>query len=213
MGLYAVKPAFRRILEGLIPFLRPVHPDVLTWGALGCSVVSAALFSFAATHRGLFLVIPFLLFLRIVLNALDGLLAQATGKARPAGEVLNEATDRLSDAALLLGVAYSPLSSPAWGLPAVAAVLFSSYVGVLGKVVGVGRQYGGILDKADRMLWLGAACVAAFFLGDVTLCRLPGGWVVGLFDGLLGLFALLGAATALQRVLRIRALLSGRVNR
>lgn len=208
MALYAVKPAFRRCLESLIPFLRPVHPDVLTWGALVCSVVGGILFSFAVARRWLFLVIPVLLFLRIALNALDGLLAQATGKARPAGEVLNEATDRLSDAALILGVAYSPLSSPAWGLPALAAVLFSSYAGVLGKVVGVGRQYGGILDKADRMLWLGAACVAAFFLGDVILFRLPDSNGVRLFDGLLGLFALLGAATALQRLLKIRALLS-----
>ncbi len=194
-----------------MPVLKPIHPDVLTWGALGCSVASAVLLSFAQVNRWLFLVIPMLLFFRIALNALDGLLAQATGKARPFGEVLNEATDRLSDIAILLGIAYSPFSSIRWGMSAVAAVLFSSYIGILGKAVGAGRQYGGILGKADRMLWFGVACVAAFFVGNPALFRWPGGPSVELFDGLLALFASLACATSIQRVWAIHRILSRRI--
>lgn len=208
MALYDVKPQFRKALSRLLPVLKPIHPDVLTWGALGCSVASAVLLSFAQVNRWLFLVIPMLLFFRIVLNALDGLLAQATGKARPFGEVLNEATDRLSDIAILLGIAYSPFSSIRWGMSAVAAVLFSSYIGILGKAVGAGRQYGGILGKADRMLWFGVACLIAFFIGNATLFRLPGGYSVELFDGLLALFTPLACITAAQRVAAIHAILS-----
>jgi len=210
MGLYDIKPAFRQFLSRFLPWLRPIHPDVLTWGALGCSVASAVLLFFAKTNRWLFLVIPLLLFLRIALNALDGLLAQATGKARPFGEVLNEATDRLSDLAILLGIAYSPFSSVRWGIPTVAAVLFSSYIGILGKAVGAGRQYNGILGKADRMLWFGVVCLIAFFVGNVTLFHLPGGHSVELFDGLLALFTILACVTAVQRVVTIHAILSPR---
>lgn len=208
MALYDIKPQFRQALSRLLPVLKPIHPDVLTWGALGCSVASAVLLSFAQENRWLFLVIPMLLFCRIALNALDGLLAQATGKARPFGEVLNEATDRLSDIAILLGIAYSPFSSIRWGMSAVAAVFFSSYIGILGKAVGAGRQYGGILGKADRMLWFGVACLIAFFIGNVTLFHLPGGYSVELFDGLLALFTPLACITAAQRVAAIHTILS-----
>jgi phosphatidylglycerophosphate synthase len=208
MALYDIKPQFRQVLGRVLPVLKPIHPDVLTWTALGCSVASAVLISFAKMNRWLFILIPFLLFLRIALNALDGLLAQTTGKARPFGEVLNEATDRLSDLAILLGIAYSPFSSVRWGMPAVAAVFFSSYIGILGKAVGAGRQYGGILGKADRMLWCGVTCLVAFFIGNTTLFHLPGGHSVELFDGLLALFALLACITAVQRVVAIHTILS-----
>ena len=211
MGLYDIKPQFRRFLTGLLPYLKPVHPDVLTWGALVCSVAAAVLLSYAEKYRWIFLVIPLLLFIRIGLNALDGQLAQATGKARPFGEVLNEATDRLSDLAILFGIAYSPFSSIRWGAPAVAAILFSSYIGILGKAVGAGRQYGGVLGKADRMLWFGLTCIAAFFVGNPTLFHCPGGPSVELFDGLLALFIPLACLTAFQRIRQIHLILSQRV--
>ena len=199
MGLYSIKPAFRNLLSGLLPFLKPIHPDILTWGAVVCSIGVGFLFTLAEAHRILFLAIPVLLFIRIALNALDGLLAQATGKARAFGEVLNEATDRLSDIAVLCGIAYSSLSSLAWGLPAIIAVLFSSYIGILGKAVGTNRQYGGILGKADRMLWIGLSCLVAFFIGNPVLFDTNLLGTIRLFDGLLGLFTLLSIITAIQR--------------
>ena len=207
MALYDVKPRFRAFLQGLVPFLEPVHPDWITAAGLACSVLAAALFQMAGQRRWLFLVIPLLLLLRITLNALDGMVAQATGKARAFGEVLNEVTDRLSDVAILLGLAVSPLSSLLWGTPAVVAVLLSSYVGVLGKAVGAGRQYGGILGKADRMLYLGVACIAAFFLGNPTLFRARG-LTLTLFDCLLAAFTLLALLTAVQRVAAIHRALT-----
>ena|SRR5437867_974203 len=209
MALYDVKPRFRELLSALLPALRPIHPDWITFAALACSILAALLFQRAQSHRWLFLLIPLLLLLRISFNALDGLVAQATGKARAFGEVLNEGADRLSDIAILLGVAYSPLSSLRWGIPALAAVLFSSYVGILGKAVGAGRQHGGILGKADRMLYLGVACVIPFFAGNPALTVVRES-PVRLFDALLGLFSLLGAITAFQRFWTIRRTLGER---
>jgi CDP-diacylglycerol--glycerol-3-phosphate 3-phosphatidyltransferase len=209
VALYDVKPRFRAVLQGLIPALKPVPPDWITLAGLGCSVLAAALFQAAGEKHWLFLVIPLLLLLRITLNALDGMVAQATGKARPFGEVLNELTDRLSDVAILLGLAVSPLSSLTWGVSAVVGVLLSSYVGVLGKAVGAGRQYGGILGKADRMLYLGVACLIAFFVGDPVLVRTRGA-PLALFDCLLAAFTLLALITAAQRVAAIHGALTPR---
>jgi CDP-diacylglycerol--glycerol-3-phosphate 3-phosphatidyltransferase len=205
MGIYGMKPWFRARLRSLLPLLRPVHPDALTWAAVAVSAAAAAAIARSGGAGSLaLLAVPPLLFLRIALNALDGLLAQETGKARPFGEVLNEATDRLSDSALLLGVSFSPYSSPAFGAPALVSVLLSSYVGILGKAVGASRQYGGVLGKADRMLWLGAACLLVFFAGDRTLAVVAGE-AVGVFDALLVAFTALGAMTSLQRARRIHA--------
>lgn len=209
MALYDVKPGFRALLSGLVPVLRPIHPDWITFSALVCSIAAAGLFQPAERLRWPFLAIPLLLLARITLNALDGMVAQATGKARAFGEVLNEGTDRLSDVVILIGIAVSSLSSLAWGTAATVAVLLSSYVGILGKAVGAGRQYGGVLGKADRMLYLGLACVAAFFVGNPVLAR-AGGAGLALFDCLLGAFAALALVTALQRVLAIHRILRAR---
>lgn len=212
MALYDVKPRFRRLLQGWVPWLSPVHPDWITLGGLVCSVLAAVPFQWALARRWLFLVIPLLLLARITLNALDGLVAQATGKARAFGEVVNEGCDRLSDAVIILGVACSPLSSLGFGVAALTGVFLSSYAGLLGKAVGVGRQYGGILGKADRMLYLGLTCVAAFFVGNPVL--VGGAFPMRLFDALLLMFALLSLVTIIQRVLAIhRALRPGAGNR
>lgn len=207
MALYDVKPRFRALLQGMVPLLRRVHPDAITLAGLACSFAAAVLFQAAGRERWLFLVIPILLLLRITLNALDGMVAQATGKARPFGEVLNEVTDRLSDAAILLGIALSSLSSLAWGAPAAVLVLLVSYVGILGKAVGAGRQYGGILGKADRMLYLGMVCLLASFIGNPALLTARGRPLT-LFDCLLAAFSLLAAITIVQRVIAIHRALT-----
>ena len=207
MALYDVKPRFRALLRGMMPALQAIHPDWITlWGLL-CSLLAAALFQTAEADRWPFLVIPVLLLLRIVFNALDGMVAQATGKARAFGEVLNEMTDRLSDLSILLGIAVSSLSSLPWGVAAAVLVLLSSYAGLLGKAVGAGRQYGGILGKADRMLYLGLVCLAAFFVGN-PIVMASGPVSLRLFDLLLAAFAVLALLTTAQRVASIHRALS-----
>ena len=47
-------------------------------------------------------------------------------------------------------------------LAVVPAVLFVSYLGVIGQAAGGTRRYDGPLGKADRMLLLGAYCPLAF---------------------------------------------------
>src|SRR5258708_54379 len=95
MGIYNIKPWFRSQLQPLVKMLWNVHPDVLTWSALGLSIASGALLCNSYDRPFLAVLVVPLLFARLALNALDGMLAQQTGKARPAGEVLNEVSDRL----------------------------------------------------------------------------------------------------------------------
>ncbi len=163
MGIYAIKPAFQRSLRPVEDLLveRRVSPDAITLGALGLSAAGGAAFAFAAQQPLALLAAPAVALGRTALNALDGLVAKRTGKARPWGEVLNEFSDRLADVALLGGLALSGLADLRLAAGALVAVLLASYLGILSKAAGGPRQYGGVMGKADRMILLGTAAPLA----------------------------------------------------
>lgn len=170
MGIYAIKPRFQRALGGVERLLvqRGVHPDHLTLCALLVSLIGGAALAASGAHPWLLLLVPPVAMGRTALNALDGLVARRTGLARPWGEVLNETCDRLSDVALFGGVAVAG-SDARLGAVALVAMLLSSYVGTASKAAGGRRQYGGVMGKADRMLYLSIAAVPAFLLPGVPV--------------------------------------------
>ena len=203
MGLYDIKPRFRQLLTPLADRLAWVHPDAITMAGVVASVFAFLCLRGAPERRWLLLMIPVCLFARIACNALDGLVAQRTGKARAFGEVLNEGMDRLSDLVLILGLGLTPWASFGPAAWAAIAVLLASYAGLMGKAVGVGREYGGVLGKADRMLWLGIASLWAWRTG-LTPLRIGGMSFRSVFELLLWLFIPLAAITMVQRIQRIR---------
>ncbi len=175
----------------MVEILKPLHPDLLTWTAFGFSVLSGVLFLFSEEKPLLFFFIILLLFLRIALNALDGMVAKETGKARPQGELLNELLDRASDVAILLGLGFSPLVHIQIAILTIPLVLISSYTGILGKALGTRRQYGGIMGKADRVILLMVFSLIRFiidsepkglFLFDYALIIILVGVVVTIFQ-------------------------------
>ena len=204
MGLYEIKPRFRQILNPLADRLAWLHPDAITAAGLGASGLALLCFFGALQQRWLLLLVPCLLFIRIACNALDGLVAQRTGRVRAFGEVLNEGVDRLSDVILLLGLGFTPFASLSLAALATVAVLLSSYAGILGKAIGVGREYGGILGKADRMFWMGLTAGIMWKIGPVQI-RLADLEFRSVFDVMLAIFLLLAVVTTYQRICRIRA--------
>ncbi|MEK7216663.1 MAG: CDP-alcohol phosphatidyltransferase family protein [Chloroflexota bacterium] len=170
MGIYGIKPRFQQALTGVQDRLVAwgVHPDVLTYAGLAISVAGGGALACSEHAPWLLWLVPPAAFLRTALNALDGMVAKAAGVARPWGEVLNEFCDRLADIALFGGLAVSAPERALPGLAVLLGVLLSSYLGVLSKAAGGPRQYGGIMGKADRMIWLSVASVAAVTLGPAV---------------------------------------------
>lgn len=166
MGIYAIKPKFQRSLRGAEAWLidHHVHPDTITVSALVLSCLGGAALAFSPQHLWLLWTIPLVAIGRTALNALDGMVAVKTGVARPFGEVLNEFSDRLADAALFAGIAFSGLVNPNLAWITVLAAVLSDDLGVLSKAAGGPRQYGGAMGKADRMIFLSAFSVVGFFL-------------------------------------------------
>jgi phosphatidylglycerophosphate synthase len=171
MGIYAIKPGFQRALGGVEQLLveRGVHPDYLTLGAVALSIFGGLALFASRWVPWLLLLVPLVVLARTALNALDGLVARRTGLARPWGEVLNEVCDRVADIAIFTGVSLAHGSDPMVGAVAIVLMLLSSYVGTAAKAAGGRRQYGGIMGKADRMLYLGGACLIAFALPGVPV--------------------------------------------
>lgn len=121
---------------------------------------------------------------------MDGALARKTGQSSRKGEVFNEMSDVVADAAL-----YVPLLvvSTAFRLLTFAFVLLAGWTelaGVLPKAAGGARRYDGPLGKSDRALVVGVYYV-------VVACGVAHGlWENAVF----GLGVLLLAATCVNRL-------------
>lgn len=114
--------------------------------------------------RAVLFVLPVWLFLRMALNAIDGMMAREGNLSTPLGAALNEMGDVCSDLFLYLPLCrVVPESGPVMVAFAVGAVL-TEFAGVLGPLLGTFRRYDGPMGKSDRALVVGAAALlGAFF--------------------------------------------------
>ena len=102
------------------------------------------------------LILPFFFFVRLALNAVDGMLAREFGQKSRLGAYLNELTDVVADSFLYLPFAYLPGFDPLWiGVVIVLAVI-SEMTGVVGVMTGASRRYDGPMGKSDRAFVFGA---------------------------------------------------------
>lgn len=89
--------------------------------------------------------------LRLLANMLDGMVAIESGRASPVGELFNEVPDRISDAALFIGLGFAAGGNPALGYLAALAAVFTAYVRAMAKVAGAPQDFGGPMAKPQRM--------------------------------------------------------------
>jgi len=153
-----IADTFRRTANGAVRLcLRwDVHPDTISYASIVVSATAAVCFWQAGMHPWLLLIAPGLCYIRLWFNMLDGMVALASGKASPRGEILNELPDRVSDVVIFVGVAHSGLNSPLGGYWCAILALLTAYVGVLGQAVGVRREFSGVMSKPWRMVVLHA---------------------------------------------------------
>jgi CDP-diacylglycerol--glycerol-3-phosphate 3-phosphatidyltransferase len=190
--LYALKPRFQALLRPLVTRLAAagVTANQVTLAAAAGSVAVGVAVAAGAEHRALFLLLPIWLFLRMALNAIDGMLAREFGQKSRLGAYLNELCDVVSDSALALPFAVLP----AFGAIPVATVavlaVISEYAGVMAPAVGASRRYDGPFGKSDRALAFGAL---GLWIG-------LGGPLPAWIWWLMPVFALLLAVTTVNRV-------------
>lgn len=156
--IYDLKPKFQGLLRPLVGALADmgVTANQVTVAAAVLSLGTGAWVWLSGGASAALLAVPAVLFVRMALNAIDGMLAREHNQSTKLGAVLNELGDVVSDAGL-----YLPFAAVA-GLPAalvVAVVVLAvmvEMVGVVGVQIGASRRYDGPLGKSDRAFFFGA---------------------------------------------------------
>jgi CDP-diacylglycerol--glycerol-3-phosphate 3-phosphatidyltransferase len=154
LTLYELKPGFRNVLRPLVARMAAVGitANQVTIATGVASVMLGA--GLAVEQRG-WILLPIFLFVRMALNAIDGMLALEHGQQSRLGAVLNELADVISDAALTLPFALLPGWNPVWIAGAIFFAVLTEMAGVLGLTIGSTRRYDGPFGKSDRALALG----------------------------------------------------------
>lgn len=191
MSIYALKPRFQALLRPLTRalFAAGVTANQVTLLACLISVALGLGLAWRPEPAG-FLLIPLWMFLRMALNAIDGMLAREFGQKSKLGAYLNELTDVVSDACLYLPFAVLPHFSPLGVGVVIALSICTEYAGVLGLMVGASRRYDGPFGKSDRAFVFGALALA------VGLGLQPAAWL----DPLFPVLAVLCAWTVVRRI-------------
>lgn len=191
MSIYALKPRFQALLRPLVAslFKLGVTANQVTLAACGISVaLGIGLYAMGAPPAG-FALIPLWMFVRMALNAIDGMLAREFGQQSRLGAFLNELTDVIADAALFLPFALvAPLGALWVGIVIVLAGM-TEFAGALGATVGASRRYDGPMGKSDRAFVFGALALW------IAMAPLPAAAAM-----LMPLLALLTALTIVRRV-------------
>jgi len=156
-SIYDIKPAFQNLL-------RPVTRALFAAGVTANQVtVAAALLSaavgtciwFYPTARWPLLMLPAFLFVRMALNAIDGMLAREHNQKSRLGAVLNEIGDVLADTALYLPLAIVPGFSHWLVVVITILAIVSEMTGVVAVQIGAARRYDGPMGKSDRAFAFG----------------------------------------------------------
>ena len=166
MSIYDLKPKFQNLLRPLVIKLeqRGVTANQVTLTACAISVILGLILTALSGYHWLFILIPIWLFVRMALNAIDGMLAREFNQKSRLGGYLNEITDVVSDAALYLPFAFVyPFDGLQIGLIIWLSAL-TEFCGVLGQVQGKTRRYDGPLGKSDRAFLFGVLGLVYVFV-------------------------------------------------
>lgn len=189
--IYDLKPAFQSVLRPIVRVLanRGITANQITLAALGLSVVWGGLIALTQGALWTLWMLPIVLFVRMALNAIDGMLAKEHDMKSDVGAMLNEMGDVLSDTALYLPFAMIEGVSLLWVTLFVIASILTEMAGILGAVIGKMRRYDGPMGKSDRAFVIGSTALA------LGLGVTPYLWV----NGVLMIATILASWTVLRR--------------
>lgn len=163
MTIYDLKPKFQSLLRPYVEqlFAKGITANQVTLSALLLSIAVGGLLLLYPSPR-LFLLLPFVLFFRMALNAIDGMLAREHNQKSALGAILNEASDVISDIALYLPFAFIFPQAYWWIMLALFLMIMTEFLGVLAQTIHASRRYDGPMGKSDRAFIFGTI---AFFIG------------------------------------------------
>lgn len=129
-------------------------------------------------------------------DALDGSMARYLGRASKKGDFLDHVIDRYADIFIIGGIFFGGHVDWQIGVIALVGVLLTSYLGTQAQALGIGRFYGGLMGRADRLVLIMVSSVMYVIYPQSVLGYTLLGWCVVVL-------AFTSHITVLQRVYSI----------
>ena len=176
-------------------------------GILAGASLAATSFTAGIPQRTLWVIAAALVQFRLACNMLDGMVAVEGGVASSVGELYNEIPDRISDAAVLIGLGYAAGGSATLGYVATILAIMTAYVRAQGKAAGAPNEFCGPMAKPHRMFIVTLASLAAALLPQRIRQNAFDGCGIGTIA--LAIIALGCVVTLVRRLWRIAGALRG----
>lgn len=164
ISVYQLKPKFQALLKPLLLKLKKwgFTPNSLTILAFLLSL-AMGLMSYYGPREISLVLFPFVLLLRMALNALDGMMARQFQMQSKLGAALNEMGDVLSDIVLYYPLYLLFSMDQIWIMAFLLLSVLNEFAGILGQAIGGERRYDGPMGKSDRALVVGVLCILFWF--------------------------------------------------
>lgn len=127
------------------------------------------------TNNYWLLVGSLMVFMTAVFDALDGIVARMRNLSSKRGDLVDHTLDRVADIIIMSGIAIGSIVDTTIGFSAIIGILILSYMGTQAQAVGAGREYAGLLGRADRLVVLSVVPIIQYFdegYGDLNYMTL-----------------------------------------
>ncbi|MEA1944313.1 MAG: CDP-alcohol phosphatidyltransferase family protein [Euryarchaeota archaeon] len=198
MSLDFLRPHVKNILKPIAVILSRAGatPDAMSIISLVFAAGAGLLYAISDGSRTLVLLSGGLVLLNGIADAMDGEIARHSGTAGVRGDFLDHVIDRYADVFIICGIFFGEYVDWRIGVVAIVGTLLTSYLGTQAQAVGIGRYYGGILGRADRLVIIIVASLLYFlYPHEIYGLSFPGWSLV--------LIAVVSNITALQRFVYI----------
>jgi len=198
MTFNALRPVASKVIDPLADFFirYEVSPDTVSIVSLICAFFAGLSFYYSPAYQELALLAGILVVFNSLFDALDGVIARKSNRATPRGDFLDHVIDRYSDVFIICSIFFAGYVSWQIGVAAIVGVLLTSYLGTQAQALNLGRYYGGIMGRADRLVVI----ILAAFANSIYPASIAGftilGWAVILI-------AVTSHITAIQRIMYI----------
>jgi len=141
-------------------------PNILSFCGFFCSITVAFLLSIGGLHFPFPIawIVPFVLFWAGAFDVFDGEVARRTEINSKSGAFLDSNLDRLSDAAIVLGLILGGYFNYVIGFTILFLIIMVSYIRARAENEGIDMKGVGFMERADRLITLWFAFISEFWI-------------------------------------------------
>lgn len=165
VSIYKLKKQFQNILMPVCKLLANlgISPNQITIFTVILNIFFAFFLYKFSNFKFIYLIIPIFFFLRMALNALDGMLANNFNMKTKIGMFFNELGDIISDTVVFY-IFFRIITTPSYlTIIFIFFSILSEYTGVVAFMIDGKRHYEGPMGKSDRVFFVSILSLLNYF--------------------------------------------------